>query len=160
MKISEQIQELFFEEDDKIVKLSECSLKEKEAYLSLVCMISNIDNDFGQEEQNYLKDIFSRAQIFDVKLQESIIKNNKNFSNNNAQKYCNVLKNSNIRFSLMADLLFIAFSDEVFKPQEEIFIKLIADYLNISSLEYNMLEQLGNQLLSENNMVVLGWNRA
>lgn len=160
MKISEQIQELFFAHDDNIVKLSECSLTEKTAYLSLVCMISNIDNNFGLEEQNYLEDIFSRAQILDVKLKDSIIKSNKNFSNDNAQKYCDILKDNNIRYSLMADLLFVAFSDEVFKPQEEIFIKLIADYLNISSLEYNMLEQIGNQLISENDMVVLGWNRA
>jgi uncharacterized tellurite resistance protein B-like protein len=124
--------------------LSEFSDQEKVAYLSAIASIATADRQATQEEAEFLQALGQTANLSEQQQQE-VANAAKDSSNAALQQHLNTLKNSQLRFSLITDIISFAKSDGKYTPDEEARIKEVATYLGIDQQQYAALNQVVSQ---------------
>ena len=124
--------------------LKDYSDTEKGAYLGAIATIATADRSATSDETNFLQ-VLSQGAGLSEEQQNAVLSAAKDPANINLQKCLDQLKNSDLRFSLITDIISFAKADGKYTPDEEAKIKEMATYLNVNQEQFGAL----NQFVSE-----------
>lgn len=113
---------------------------EKGAYLGAIASIATADRSASEEELEYIQSLADSADLSEEQ-KEGINRAATEMSGDDLKKCLDVLKTSELRFSLVTDLISFANSDQNYTPEEKANVEKIAQYLNINQQQYSVLDQ-------------------
>jgi uncharacterized tellurite resistance protein B-like protein len=130
---------------------------EKTAYITAIASIATADNSASDTEISYLMDLADHAGLTEQDKQVVAVAA-KDTTDSALRQSLDTLKTSELRFSLVADLIAFAESDNNLAPEEKQHIAGVADYLGIDKSQLEALndfvKQSANQPAAE--MVAAG----
>ena len=113
---------------------------EKAAYLGALAGLSTADREASDEEVEHLREI-ARAAGLSGEDEQKILEAAKDTSGNDLKKSLDVLKGSDLRYSLITDLIALAKADESYTEDERQNIERVAKYLNVDQNQFSVLDQ-------------------
>jgi uncharacterized tellurite resistance protein B-like protein len=114
--------------------------QEKTAYLCAIASIATADRKATEDEIELLEAFMDSANLSSAG-QQSVIQAAGDPSNAYLSQHLDALKNSQLRFSLVTDIINFAKSDGQYTAEEQARIQEIAAYLNVNQSQYNALNQ-------------------
>jgi len=120
--------------------LKEYSELEKGAYIGAIASIATADKEASEEELVYLIALADSAGLSEEQ-KEVVLKAAKDMSGEELVSSLEILKSSDLRYSLIADLISFAESDRNLTPEEKDNIEKIAEQLDINSQQFTLLDQ-------------------
>lgn len=114
--------------------------QEKAAYLGAIASIATADKQASEEELEHISDLCDAAELHGE--QKQLVLNAANSISEAELKEClDVLKASDLRFSLITDLIAFAEADQNYTAEEKANVEKIAAYLNINQQQFALLDQ-------------------
>ena len=126
------------EQTEKLLK--DYSDLEKGSYLGAIASIATADRAASEEELEYIQALADSADL-SAEQKEAVERAATELSGEELQACLDNLKSSDLRFSLVTDLIAFAESDQNYTPEEKANIEKIARYLNINKEQYSLLNQ-------------------
>jgi uncharacterized tellurite resistance protein B-like protein len=117
---------------------------EKGAYLGAIASIATADREASQEEITFLEALSQAAQLSDTQ-KGAVLQAAKDPSNISLEKCLEQLKNSDLRFSLITDIISFAKADGKYSPEEQTKITEMASELNVNQEQVQALSQVVNE---------------
>ena len=114
---------LFMEQDEKLLK--DYSDLEKGSYLGAIASIATADRAASEEELEYIEALADSAELSEQQ-KEAVQKAATELSGEELEKCLDNLKNSELRFSLITDLIAFAESDQHYTQEEKASIEKMA----------------------------------
>lgn len=127
------------EQTEKLLK--DYSDYEKGAYLGAIASIATADHSASEEEVAYIMDLADSAEISGEQ-KEAVQKAATELSGEELSRCLDILKTSNLRFSLITDLISFAESDKNYSEEEKKNVEKIAGHLNVNQEQFSLLDQL------------------
>ncbi|UOR04777.1 TerB family tellurite resistance protein [Hymenobacter aerilatus] len=124
--------------------LQNYSEPEKTAYLAIIASLSSADREASATEQDFLQQLTKAAGLSEASTQQ-VLASAKDATNQSVQQNLDALRGSDLRFSLITDLISFARSDGSYTDDEEIMINKIASYLQVNAGQQQVLEQVVDQ---------------
>jgi uncharacterized tellurite resistance protein B-like protein len=124
--------------------LKDYSDTEKGAYLAAIATIASADRSVSEEEIEFLN-LLSEAAALSPTARQEVVQVAHNPSAINVQKCLDVLKQSDLRFSFVTDVMSFAKADGQLDVEEEQKIRQMAQYLGINQQQLVALEQFVNK---------------
>ncbi|MBF9141533.1 TerB family tellurite resistance protein [Hymenobacter properus] len=124
--------------------LQNYSEQEKTAYLSAIASLATADRQASQAEGQFLQALCQQAGLSESSTQQ-VAAAAQNASNEGIQQNLDALKNSDLRFSLVTDLISFARADGSYANDEEAMISKMAQYLGINPEQKQTLETVVDQ---------------
>ncbi len=124
------------------------SSAEKKAYITAIASIATADNAASDNEINYLMSLADHAGLSEQDKQDVAVAA-KDTGDSALRQSLDTLKSSQLRFSLIADLIAFAESDNNLAPEEKQHIAGIADYLGIDKNQLEALNEYVKQSASQ-----------
>lgn len=125
-------------EQEKLLK--DYSDLEKGAYLGAIASIATADRTASEEELEYLGNLADSADLSEDQ-KDAVIKAGTEMSGDELKRCLDILKNSDLRFSLITDMISFAESDQNYSQEEKTNVEKIAQYLNINQQQFSLLDQ-------------------
>jgi uncharacterized tellurite resistance protein B-like protein len=120
--------------------LSDYTDQEKGAYISAIASIASADRSASEEERDFLEELADAADLSEE--QRKKVRNAAvNTSDDELRTSLDILKTSDLRFSLLADLISFAESDTEYSSGEKTEIDAIARYLNITPEQVSTINE-------------------
>jgi uncharacterized tellurite resistance protein B-like protein len=126
------------EQSEKLLK--DYTDMEKGAYIGAIASIATADKTASEDELEFLETLSDSAQL-SPEQKESVRRAATELSGEELQKCLDVVKGSDLRFSLITDLIAFAEADQDYTPEEKANIEKIAQYLNINKQQFSLLDQ-------------------
>ena len=126
------------EQNEKLLK--DYSDIEKGSYLGAIASIATADRTASEEELEYIQTLAESADL-SPEQKEAVQRAATELSGEELQACLDNLKQSELRFSLVTDLIAFAESDQNYTPEEKANIEKIASYLNINQQQFSLLNQ-------------------
>ena len=126
------------EQTEKLLK--DYSDVEKGSYLGAIASIATADRAASEEELEYIRTLADSAEL-SPEQKEAVERAATELSGEELKHCLDNLKGSDLRFSLVADLIAFAESDQNYTPEEKANIEKIAQYLNINKQQFSLLDQ-------------------
>jgi len=120
--------------------LSDYSNLEKGAYLAVIASLATADREATEEEANFLMSLSETANL-NRQQQQEVVNAATETTSSQLKEHLDMLKESELRFSLITDIIGFAKSDGKYSDEERMKISEIANYLNIDKNQYNALNQ-------------------
>jgi uncharacterized tellurite resistance protein B-like protein len=122
---------------------------EKGAYLGAIASIATADRSAGEEELTYLDALCEAANLSEQ--QSNLIREaaSTQMTDEDLKRCLDVLKNSDLRFSLVSDVLAFAESDQSYSPEEKKYVEKIAQYLGVNQEQFSVLDQFTKKAVQE-----------
>jgi uncharacterized tellurite resistance protein B-like protein len=117
---------------------------EKGAYIGAIASLATADRQATEDEIEYLKALCQGANLSNEQT-EAVIKAASEISSEDTKRCLDVLKNSELRFSLITDLIAFAKSDNNYSEQEEQNVQKMAQYLGVDQKQYSLLDNFAEQ---------------
>jgi len=114
--------------------------QEKGAYLGAIASLATADRQASDEELQYLTALCDAADISEPQ-KEAVIRASTELSGEELKNCLNILKNSDLRFSLVTDLIAFAKADDSYGEEEQQKIKEISQYLGVDENQFSLLEE-------------------
>ena len=122
------------------VLLKDYSEMEKGAYLGAIASLATADHVATEEELEHLTALAEAAGLSEAQ-QEAVRTAATEISEEELKECLAVLKNSELRFSLVTDLISFAESDKNYTEQEKSNVEKIAQQLGINQKQFSLLDQ-------------------
>ena len=122
---------------------------EKGAYLGAIASLATADRQASQEELEYLAELAQHAQLSDAQLQQ-VERAATELSGEELQRCLDVLKNSELKYSLIADIITFAKSDTNYTAEEEQKVQQIGEYLGVNNQQFSLLDQFAQNASTQN----------
>lgn len=117
---------------------------EKGAYLGAIASIATADREASEQELEYIRELCDAAQLSDE--QKGIIeKAATELTGEELNKCLDVLKGSDLKHSLITDLIAFAKSDTNYSEEEQKSVQQISDYLGVSQQQFSLLDQFAQK---------------
>lgn len=113
---------------------------ERGAYLGAIASIATIDRNASEEELEYLEALCDASDLSHEN-ERAVIQAAKDPSNISLQKCLDTLKGSELRFSLITDIIAFAKADNNYSTEEQQKVKEIASYLQVNENQYSTINQ-------------------
>ena len=113
---------------------------EKGSYLGAIASIATADRTASEEELDYIMALADSAGLSEQQ-KNAVERAATELSGEELKRCLDNLKSSDLRFSLVADLIAFAESDKNYTPEEKANIEKIAQYLNINKQQFSLLDQ-------------------
>ncbi len=126
------------ETNEKLLK--DYTDREKGAYLGAIASIATADRAASEEELDYIMQLADSADISDDQKQ-AVIRAATEISGEELTRCLDILKTSDLRFSLITDLMNFGKSDAEYSEEEQKNVEKIASYLNINREQFSLLDQ-------------------
>ena len=126
------------EQTEKLLK--DYSDVEKGSYLGAIASIATADRTASEEELNYIMALADSAGLSEQQ-KNAVERAATELSGEELKRCLDNLKSSDLRFSLVTDLIAFAESDKNYTPEEKANIEKIAQYLNINKQQFSLLDQ-------------------
>ncbi len=124
--------------------LQNYSEPEKTAYLSAVAALATADRQASAPEIEFLQRVAQQAGLSPQATQQ-VLQSAQNASNQSIQQNLDALKGSDLRFSLITDLISFARADGAYSNDEEAMVSKMADYLGVNAEQKATLENVVDQ---------------
>jgi len=118
--------------------LSDYPIHEKEAYIGAIASIATVDRQATDDELDYLAALAEAAGV-DQQMVEASAKDE---TNQLIKGQLEILKNSDLRFALITDIITFAKADDKLDQAEQEKINDISSYLGITNQQTNALNAL------------------
>ena len=135
-------------EDQKTI-LNGYSDLEKGAYLGAIASLATADRIASEEELEFIEALIESAEI--THEQAALIRHaaTTEIADDDLQKFLDVLKTSELRFSLVSDVMAFAQSDNNYSEEEEHKVEEIARYLGVNQQQLSVLDQFTKKAVKE-----------
>ncbi|MBH8560488.1 TerB family tellurite resistance protein [Hymenobacter negativus] len=127
--------------------LQNYSEQEKTAYLSAIASLATADRQASGAEGQFLQALAQQAGLSGGATQQ-VLAAAQDATNQSIQQNLDVLKNSDLRFSLVTDLISFARADGSYANDEEAMISKMSQYLGINPEQKQTLETVVDQAAS------------
>ena len=124
--------------------LQNYSEAEKTAYLSAVASLATADREASPAEGQFLQALTQQAGL-SAEATQQVVAAASDANNGGIQRNLDVLKNSDLRFSLVTDLISFARADGSYANDEEAMITKMSTYLGINPEQRQTLETVVDQ---------------
>ncbi|AHJ99705.1 TerB family tellurite resistance protein [Hymenobacter swuensis] len=124
--------------------LQNYSDQEKAAYLSVIASLASADREASAAEVEFLQQLAHEAGLSGGATQQ-VLGSAKDATNESIKASLDVLRGSELRFSLVTDLISFARADGSYANDEEAMINKIAAYLGITPQQTQTLNQVVDQ---------------
>lgn len=124
--------------------LQNYSDEEKTAYLCAIASLATADRQASGAESQFLQSLAQQVSLSDGATQQ-VLTAAQDSNNQSIQQNLDVLKNSDLRFSLITDLISFARADGTYTNNEEAMIAKMAQYLGINTEQQQALEGVVDQ---------------
>ena len=112
---------------------------EKGAYLGAIASIATADRQATPEEVQYLSALADSAGL-SAEQKEAVIKAASEISDEDVLRCLDVLKNSELKYSLVTDVIAFAKSDNNYSEAEQKSVQKMADYLGVNQQQFSLLD--------------------
>ena len=117
---------------------------EKGAYLGAIASLATADRHASEEELDYL-DQLSDAAALSPEQKDAVRRAATELSGEELNHCLDVLKNSQLKYSLVTDLMAFAKADNDYSEAEEQSIQKISNYLGLTQQQVSLLDQFAHQ---------------
>jgi uncharacterized tellurite resistance protein B-like protein len=124
--------------------LQNYSEQEKTAYLSVIASLASADRQASEAEIEFLQQL-SQASGLSSGATQQVINAAQDANNGTIKQNLDLLRGSDLRFSLVTDLISFARADGAYSNDEEAMVNKIAAYLGINQQQQHTLEQVVDQ---------------
>lgn len=124
--------------------LQNYSEQEKAAYLSVIASLASADREASAAEIEFLQELAHQAGLSGGATQQ-VLAAAKDSTNQTVQANLDALRGSDLRFSLVTDLISFARADGAYSNEEEAMVNKISAYLGINQQQTQALEQVVDQ---------------
>jgi uncharacterized tellurite resistance protein B-like protein len=122
--------------------------QEKGAYLGAIASLATADREASEEELDYLQQLAAAARL-SPEQQQHVRQAATEMTGEELQSCLDVLKNSQLKFSLVADLIAFAKADSDYSEAEEQNIQKISSYLGLNQQQVSLLNQFAEQSVQQ-----------
>ena len=120
---------------------------EKGAYLGAIASIASADRSATQEEVEYLSDLCDSAEL-SAPQKAAVIHAADEVSGQDLTRCLDILKSSNLKYSLVTDLMSFAKSDGDYTEDEKQNIEKIAQYLGVNEHQTSLLDEFSDKAVN------------
>ncbi len=124
--------------------LQNYSEAEKTAYLSAIAALATADRQASEPEQEFLQRLAQQAGLSSGSAQQ-VLAAAQGSDNQSIQQSLDQLKGSDLRFSLVTDLISFARADGAYSNDEEAMVSKMAAYLGVNEEQKATLENVVDQ---------------
>ena len=117
---------------------------EKGAYLGAIASIATADRDASTEELEYIETLCDAAKVSEEQKQ-AVRRAATELSGEELNRCLDILKGSKLKYSLIADLMAFAKSDNNYSEEEEQNIARISQYLGVDQKQFSLLDQFAEE---------------
>lgn len=117
---------------------------EKGAYLGAIASLATADRQASEEELTYLEQLAAAAHL-SPEQQQHVRQAATDMSGEDLKHCLDVLKGSQLKYSLVADLIAFAKADNDYSEAEEQNIEKISSYLGLNQQQVSLLNQFAEQ---------------
>jgi uncharacterized tellurite resistance protein B-like protein len=117
---------------------------EKGAYLGAIASLASADRQASEEELEYINELCQSANLSPQQL-ASVQQAATSLSGDELHRCLDILKNSELKYSLIADLMAFAKADNDYSEAEEQSIQKISDYMGVNQQQFSLLDQFSKQ---------------
>ena len=121
--------------------LENYSDQEKAAYLSVIASLASADREASAAEIEFLQQLAHQAGLSGGATQQ-VLTAAKDSTNESLKANLDALRSSDLRYSLVTDLISFARADGAYANDEEAMINKIADYLGLTPQQTQTLNQV------------------
>lgn len=122
---------------------------EKGAYLGAIASMATADRQASQEEIDSITQLCDAANLSATEKQQ-VINSATETSGEDLARQLDILKNSQLKYSLITDLIAFAKSDSNYSEGEKNNVEKIAEYLQVDQNQFSVLNQLAEKTSSVN----------
>ena len=133
---------------ENTVILKGYSDEEKGAYLSAIASLATADQAASQEELDYISQLADAADI-SAEQKAMVLRAAKEIIPQELHKCLEILRNSELRFSLIADLIAFAKADSNYSETERQTIEDFAKQLEINEKQFSLLDSFVTKAAKE-----------
>lgn len=112
---------------------------EKGAYLGAIASIATADRQATSEELDYLSALADTAGL-SAEQKDAVLKAANEISDEDLKRCLDVLKNSDLKFSLVTDVIAFAKSDNDYSEEEQKSVQKMANYLGVNQQQFSLLD--------------------
>jgi uncharacterized tellurite resistance protein B-like protein len=117
---------------------------EKGAYLGAIASIATADREASPEELEYIDHLCEAAQLSE-KQKQAVRQAATELTGEELNRCLDILKGSELKYSLVTDLMAFAKSDNNYSEKEEENITKISRYLGIDQKQFSLLDQFADE---------------
>ena len=117
---------------------------EKGAYLGAIASLATADREASEEEMEHIAGLCDAAGLSEQQ-KEHVLRAATELSGEELNQCLDVLKNSELRYSLVADLIAFARADTDYNEAEQKSVHQIAQYLGVSEKQFSLLDQFAEK---------------
>ncbi|WP_209141147.1 MULTISPECIES: tellurite resistance TerB family protein [Niastella] len=118
--------------------------QEKGAYLGAIASIATADRQASEEELQYLTALCNAADISEPQ-KDAVIRASSELSGDELKNCLDILKNSDLKFSFVTDLIAFAKSDDNYGEEEQQRVKEISQYLGVDQNQFSLLGEFSEK---------------
>ena len=122
---------------------------EKGAYLGAIASIATADHVSSQEENEYLNLLCSSAGLSGDQTDLIMQVADSQTSDDDLYLFLDVLKTSELRFSLVSDLISFAQADKNYSEEEKQIVRKISEYLGVNQQQFSVLDEFSKKAVEE-----------
>ena len=122
---------------------------EKGAYLGAIASLATADRSAGEEEMEYINALIESAEISEP--QAELIRHaaTSEVADADLERFLDILKNSELKFSLVSDVIAFAQADQNYSEEEQEKVIQIAGYLGVNEEQFSVLNQFTQKAVEE-----------
>src|SRR5690348_2151648 len=111
--------------------------QEKGAYLGAVASIATADREASEEELQYIAALCDAADISEQQ-KEAVIRAANELSGDELKKCLDILKNSDLKYSLVTDIIAFAKADNNYAAEEQQRVQEVSQYLGVDQNQFSL----------------------
>lgn len=118
---------------------------EKGAYLGSIASIATADRQASPEEVEYLSSLADQAGL-SADQKDAVINAANDISGDDVLRCLDVIKTSDLKLSLITDVIAFAKADENYSEQEQKSVQKMADYLGVNQQQFSLLDHFTDKV--------------
>ena len=122
---------------------------EKGAYLGAIASIATADRTASPEEKDYINALCESANLTDEQTKLITQVAATQVADDDLNRFLDVLKTSDLRYSLVSDLIAFAQSDKNYSEEEKQTVEKISQYLGLSHQQLSVLDEFTKKAVQE-----------
>lgn len=120
--------------------LKDYSDLEKGAYIGAISSIATADHSASDEEMEYIMALAESADLSDEQ-KKAVSRAATELTGQELKKCLDILKDSDLKYSLVTDVISFAETDKKYTDEEKANIEKISQYLGINQQQFSLLDQ-------------------
>jgi len=122
--------------------------QEKGAYLGAMASIATADRQASDEELQYIAALCDAADISESQ-KEAVIRAANELNGEELKKCLDILKNSDLKYSLVTDIIAFAKADNNYGQEEQQRVHEISQYLGVDQNQFSLLNEFTDKAATE-----------